>query len=69
MRNLVTTPTPGQATAAAMAAKTNAATSAAGAGGGRIVLDITGADGEFKRLIRRMVRVDGRGSVQTAFGA
>jgi hypothetical protein len=38
-------------------------------GGGRIVLDVTGADSDMKRLIRRMVRVDGRGSVQTAFGA
>ncbi|TGB03305.1 hypothetical protein [Streptomyces sp. MZ04] len=67
MRNLVSTPTPGQATAAAWSAHT--ASPAGGADGGRIVLDITGADGEFKRLIRRMVRVDGRGSVQTAFGA
>ncbi|MFD3572801.1 hypothetical protein [Streptomyces sp. NPDC058644] len=69
MRNLVSTPTPGQATAAAMAAQTSAATGGAGAGGGRIVIDVTGADGEWKRVIRRMVRVDGRGSVQTAFGA
>ncbi|MWA12572.1 phage tail protein [Streptomyces sp. BA2] len=68
MRNLVSTPTPGQATAAAMAAQTSAATGGAGAGGGRIVIDVTGADGEWKRVIRRMVRVDGRGSVQTAFG-
>ncbi|MEV0115369.1 hypothetical protein AB0H77_19340 [Streptomyces sp. NPDC050844] len=67
MRNLVSTPTPGQATAAAWSAHT--ASPAGGADGGRIVLDITGADGEFKRLIRRMVRVDGRGSVQTTFGA
>ncbi|WP_344014143.1 phage tail tape measure protein, partial [Nocardiopsis exhalans] len=39
--------------------------------GGRsdtITLDVTGADGEFKKLIRRMVRTDGRGDVQTAFG-
>lgn len=68
MRNLVSTPTPGQATAAAVAAQTSAATGGAGAGGGRIVIDVTGADGEWKRVIRRMVRVDGRGSVQTAFG-
>lgn len=60
-------PYPGQATAAAWSAHT--ASPASGADGGRIVLDITGADGEFKRLISRMVRVDGRGSVQTAFGA
>lgn len=39
-----------------------------GAGGGRVVIDVTGADAEFKKLIRRMVKVDGRGSVQTAFG-
>lgn len=68
MRNLVNTPTPGQATAATVAAQTSAATSAAGGSGGRIVIDVTGADGEWKRVIRRMVRVDGRGSVQTAFG-
>lgn len=34
----------------------------------RVVIDVTGADGEFKKLIRRMVRTDGRGDVQTAFG-
>ncbi|WP_189176504.1 phage tail protein [Streptomyces lasiicapitis] len=67
MRNLVTTPTPGQATAAAVTAQTSTPTGAA-VGGGRLVLDVTGADAEFKRLIRRMVRLDGRGSVQTAFG-
>ncbi|KUF19591.1 hypothetical protein [Streptomyces silvensis] len=68
MRTLVTTPTPGQATAAAMAAQTATPTGGVVGGGGRLVLDVTGADGEFKRLIRRMVRIDGRGSVQTAFG-
>jgi hypothetical protein len=35
---------------------------------GRIVFDVTGADEDMKRLIRRMVKSDGRGSVQTAFG-
>ncbi|EFC79080.1 hypothetical protein FrEUN1fDRAFT_7805, partial [Parafrankia sp. EUN1f] len=35
----------------------------------RLVLDVTGADEELKRLIRKMVRNDGRGSVQAAFGA
>ncbi|MEX5636540.1 hypothetical protein [Parafrankia sp. FMc2] len=42
-----------------------------GAAGGqqRVVLDVTGADEEFKKLLRKMVKVDGRGSVQTAFGA
>lgn len=34
----------------------------------RLVLDVTGADEDMKRLIRKMVRVDGRGDVQTAFG-
>lgn len=34
----------------------------------RVAIDVTGADGEFKKLIRRMVRTDGRGDVQTAFG-
>ncbi|MGW4986311.1 phage tail tape measure protein [Streptomyces mirabilis] len=36
--------------------------------GARVVIDVTGADGDMKKMIRRMVRVDGRGSVQTAFG-
>ncbi|RZQ59840.1 hypothetical protein [Amycolatopsis suaedae] len=46
----------------------------AGSGGGgaggtsRLVIDVTGADEEFKRLIRKMVRVDGGGSVEAAFG-
>ncbi|MEU5838772.1 hypothetical protein ABZ820_34625 [Streptomyces diacarni] len=50
---------------------TGTAAGAGGAGGGqtvRVVLDVTGGDSEMKRMIRRMVRVDGRGSVQTAFG-
>lgn len=34
----------------------------------RVVLDIRGGDSEFKRMIRKIVRVDGRGSVQSAFG-
>ena len=34
----------------------------------RVVIDVTGADEEFKRVIRRMVRVDGGGDVQRAFG-
>lgn len=69
MRNLVDVPTPGAAGAARMAAVSGTAGGASGtAPGGRIVLDVTGADGDMKRLIRRMVRIDGRGSVQTAFG-
>lgn len=35
----------------------------------RVVFDVTGADKEMKALLRRMVRVDGRGSAQVAFGA
>lgn len=33
-----------------------------------VVFDVTGADEDMKRLIRRIVKADGRGSVQTAFG-
>jgi phage-related minor tail protein len=41
-----------------------------GAGGApqRLVLDVTGSDEDMKRLIRRIVKTQGRGSVQTAFG-
>jgi hypothetical protein len=34
----------------------------------RVVLDVTGADSEFKTLIKNMVRTAGRGDVQIAFG-
>ncbi|URM90423.1 phage tail tape measure protein [Streptomyces sp. MRC013] len=34
----------------------------------RVVIDVTGADREMRSLMQRIVRVDGRGSVQTAFG-
>lgn len=50
------------------------ASTAGGAGGRggvmehRIRVDVTGADGEFKKVMRKIVRVDGRGSSQTAFG-
>ncbi|MFJ8804189.1 phage tail tape measure protein [Streptomyces sp. NPDC102487] len=42
----------------------------ASAAGGplRVVLDVRGADEDLKRMFRKMVRVDGRGSAQTAFG-
>lgn len=33
-----------------------------------VVFDVTGADEDMKRLIRRIVKNDGRGNVQTAFG-
>jgi len=35
----------------------------------RIVLDVDGADEEFKRLMRRMVKFDGGGNVQSTFGS
>jgi phage-related minor tail protein len=71
MRNLVSIPTAGQATAANVAASTGAAVAASGsaAAEGRLVLDVTGADAQWRALVRRMVRVDGRGSVQLAFGS
>ncbi len=34
----------------------------------RVVLDVTGTDEDMKRLIRRMVKFDGGGDVQSAFG-
>lgn len=34
----------------------------------RVIIDVQGGDGELKKLIRKMVRVDGRGNVQAAFG-
>ncbi|MEU4091992.1 phage tail tape measure protein [Streptomyces sp. NPDC026673] len=67
MRNLVDVPTPGMTTARMSAASVGAAGSS-GSAAGRLVIDVTGADGDFKRMIRRMVRIDGRGSVQLAFG-
>ncbi|MCI3271028.1 phage tail protein [Streptomyces cylindrosporus] len=36
--------------------------------GQTVTFDVTGADEDMKRLIRRIVKNDGRGSVQTAFG-
>ncbi|HEY1155970.1 MAG TPA: hypothetical protein VGE95_06755, partial [Arthrobacter sp.] len=36
--------------------------------GQSLTFDVTGADEDMKRLIRRIVKNDGRGSVQTAFG-
>jgi phage-related protein len=71
MRNLVSVPTAGQTTAASVASATGAAVAASGSATaeGRMVLDVTGADAQWKALVRRMVRVDGRGSVQLAFGS
>jgi phage-related protein len=36
--------------------------------GQSVTFDVTGADEDMKRLIRRIVKSDGRGDVQTAFG-
>lgn len=55
------TPTPGMASAAAAGAAPRWEPA-------RVVLDVTGADEDMKRLIRKMVRVDGRGNTQRAFG-
>jgi len=35
----------------------------------RIILDIEGGDDELRRRIRRMVRIEGGGDVQVAFGS
>ncbi|MFE2300844.1 phage tail tape measure protein [Streptomyces sp. NPDC059445] len=35
----------------------------------RVVLDVTGADSDMKKMFRKMVRVDGRGSVQLLTGS
>ncbi len=41
-----------------------------GRGGGtvRVIIDVRGADSEMKRMIRRMIRINGRGDVQVGFG-
>ncbi|WP_436772072.1 phage tail tape measure protein [Yinghuangia sp. YIM S09857] len=41
---------------------------AGGAAPQRIVLDVTGSDADLVRMVRRWVRVQGRGDVQTALG-
>jgi hypothetical protein len=40
-----------------------------GSGSVHVTFDIAGADAEFLRMIRKMVRVIGRGNVQIAFGS
>lgn len=42
----------------------------ASAAGGplRVIVDVRGADEDLKKMFRKIVRVDGRGTVQTAFG-
>jgi phage-related minor tail protein len=44
------------------------ASTAAGGGVTRVIVDVRGADEDLKRLFRKIVRVDGRGSAETAFG-
>ena len=40
----------------------------AGGGTTRVVIDVRGADEDLKKLFRKLVRIDGRGNVQTALG-
>ncbi|MGE9695913.1 phage tail tape measure protein [Streptomyces sp. CH6] len=69
MRTLVSVPAPPEyAASAAATAASRAGMASAPAAPVRIVWDISGGPEEFKRWIRRTVRVDGRGSVQLAFG-
>ncbi|WP_435107788.1 phage tail tape measure protein [Nocardiopsis synnemataformans] len=51
-----------------LSASTVAATQRGGQGGQTLTLDVTGADEEWKKLMRKMVRTNGGGSVQAAFG-
>ncbi|MGW3571220.1 hypothetical protein ACWDSL_46330 [Streptomyces sp. NPDC000941] len=66
--------TPGSSLAALNAPRTPAAAepTAPGRAGSpaavRVVFDVTGGDSDLKRMIRKMVRVEGRGNVQIAFG-
>lgn len=39
-----------------------------GNGESRVIIDVTGADQEFVKMMRKLVRTEGRGNVQTAFG-
>ncbi|MBK3625914.1 hypothetical protein JHN59_13885 [Streptomyces sp. MBT49] len=41
---------------------------AAGGATARVILDVRGADEDLKRLFRKIVRIDGGGSTQAAFG-
>ncbi|MEV6614270.1 phage tail tape measure protein [Streptomyces sp. NPDC051051] len=41
---------------------------AAGGGTARVILDVRGADEDWKRLLRKMIRVDGRGSADGLVG-
>jgi hypothetical protein len=63
-------PSSSQAMAAGrqMAGSAPLMSSSAGGPTVRVVLDVQGGDGELKKMLRKMVRIDGRGSVQAAFG-
>ncbi|MEV0114465.1 hypothetical protein AB0H77_14610 [Streptomyces sp. NPDC050844] len=67
MAGLVSTPTPGQMamSASGMAASSRRASTASGVT--TIRIELAGPE-DVKRLIRKIVKVDGRGNVQTAFG-
>lgn len=56
------------APAAPLTAGMAPAMGAAAGGVARIIIDTRGADEDIKRLFRKIVRLDGRGNVQTAFG-
>ncbi|WP_432247715.1 phage tail tape measure protein [Streptomyces sanyensis] len=73
MAGLVQAPPPGAAMAAGRQLTSTGAAAAMtrpGVGGGMVLVkfDFTGADGAFKTAIQKIVRVDGRGDVQVAFG-
>ncbi|MEV0553133.1 hypothetical protein AB0I27_06695 [Streptomyces sp. NPDC050597] len=61
MRNLVTIPSPGQATAAAMAAQSRTAVGAGASGGASVTFEFAGAESEFKTFMRKVMRVSGGG--------
>jgi hypothetical protein len=56
---------PGRPLTTGMAPRMGAA---AASGPNALIIDVRGADEDWKKLFRKMVRVDGRGSAQTAFG-
>jgi hypothetical protein len=58
---------PGMSGASAPAGVRRAA--GTGSQAARVVIDVTGADEAWKTVIRKIVRVDGRGDVQLAFGS
>ncbi|MET8401384.1 phage tail tape measure protein [Streptomyces sp900116325] len=69
MSTLVQPPSSAQAAGAGrQMAGSTAPLMAAGGQTVRVIVDVQGGDGELKKMLRKMVRVDGRGSVQAAFG-